>query len=355
MKKLIIVFTTFILILCLVSCGLTDPPILKHPDTLANVFVDYGYDSMYIDGHPERLIPVNIIYDESFYNEFSSLKLTLRDHNSVDELDEYYRLILSTETDTKQDSYLSFCGQYNEIAYAKVVINNYVYDIETNIELFNNFINFIFNFTFDYNNLSDEDFIYIINNNNCNIFNSLYYLDGNRYGRLISSSDSKEDAIRVGTRHFTDERISSSINRVTACDVIYESNLLYGIHVEWEVNGYNYSENVISIKKEIANITVPNVVYNDIESYNIYQNEENVQKDILFYLFFNRYFISNMIDYELSSDINTISLTIYYYNVIYGDWGLLDEYVLYKQVIILDQANHKVSFNDRVLLKKIYL
>ena len=59
-----------------------------------------------------------------------------------------------------------------------------------------------------------------INVDRSDIHDPLYILDGKEYGRLVSSSNSREDAIRVATRHFNDTRRQDSTNIVTECEVI---------------------------------------------------------------------------------------------------------------------------------------
>lgn len=194
---------------------------------------------------------------------------------------------------------------------------------------------------------------------NNNIYQSLYELDGEKYGRIISSADSPEDAVRVCTRHFTDKRYQQSINTVLECNVIYESDILYGIYVKWNCtdNGKfagQYEENVISFKKNIADITVRNVIYDDVESYNICTNQEDQIEQILLYLYYEKHSLHNILYYKTSRHDNKLILTIYAYYIVYGDLDMLDTYHFLKQTVVVDKTNGNVNFLEPIVLKTVY-
>lgn len=123
----------------------------------------------------------------------------------------------------------------------------------------------------DYDHLTAKEFNYLIDDVTDETYNKLYIINARQYGRVVSSSSSKEDAVRVVTRHFTDERWSEYINIVIDCKVVTETDLLYGVYVKWEYHRYDevttYDEYVILFKKEVADIVVRNVIYDDKESY----------------------------------------------------------------------------------------
>ena len=185
-----------------------------------------------------------------------------------------------------------------------------------------------------------------------------WQLDGEKYGRIISSSDSLEDAVRVCTRHFTDNRYPQAINTVVECNVIYESDILYGINVKWELtnNGKfdgRYEENVVSFKKNVADITVRNVIYDDVESYSICTNQEEQIKQIALYLYYNKNSIHHILNYETSYNDNEFIITIYAYHVIGGDWDLPSTYSFYKQTVVVDKTGD-VNFQEPIVLKTVY-
>ena len=206
----------------------------------------------------------------------------------------------------------------------------------------------------NFGELSNKDFVSFADNYKDNIYKSIYELDGEKYGRIISSSDSLEDAVRVCTRHFTDNRYPGFINTVVECDVIYESEILYGVYVQWEVQGYLYEENVISFKKDIADITVRNVVYDDVESYHITTSQEEQIEQIVRYLYYSENFLNSVIHCDMLCEDDECILTIYFYNVCYGDWGVSDEYRLFKQTVVVDKTDGNVNFGEPVVLKKYY-
>ena len=206
--------------------------------------------------------------------------------------------------------------------------------------------------------LSAKDLNFFIDSYKNNIYQSLYELDGEKYGRIISSSDSLEDAVRVCTRHFTDNRYPQAINTVVECNVIYESDILYGINVKWELtnNGKfdgRYEENVVSFKKNVADITVRNVIYDDVESYSICTNQEEQIKQIALYLYYNKNSIHHILNYETSYNDNEFIITIYAYHVIGGDWDLPSTYSFYKQTVVVDKTGD-VNFQEPIVLKTVY-
>lgn len=173
---------------------------------------------------------------------------------------------------------------------------------------------------------------------------SLFNLNGEKYGRLIASSESAEDAIRVCTRHFTDMRYEGYHNIVTDCSVIYESDILYGLNVKWEVGKGKYEENVISIKKNIADISVNNVVYGDKDSFRILTDSKEQIEKVLLYLFNYKYFdltLSN--GYELAENESEYILNADTLRIVYGDWGLEDTYHYYNVTLTLDKTTRYVE------------
>lgn len=213
--------------------------------------------------------------------------------------------------------------------------------------------------TINLDDISDNDFLSLIDSYTNSIQQSLYIINEINYGRIIASSTSSENAISVCTRHFTDERFSQAINTVIECNVVYESDIFYGIHVKWKVtnNGKfrgQYEENVISFKKEIADVTVRNVIYGDDESFKIHTNEEEQIKRILLYLHCNKNPFEHLLDYEITSIENEYVMTIYSIKVVGGDWGIKDEYSLLKYTITFDIETNDIIFQEPIKLKTVY-
>jgi hypothetical protein len=186
-----------------------------------------------------------------------------------------------------------------------------------------------------------------------NTYPSLYEIDGIKFGRIISSSDSAEDAVNVCTRHFTDTRYPDSINTVVECKVVYESDLFYGVYVAWEVDSFRYDENVISFKKSVADITARNVVYNDEESFRICTDDEAQIRQILLYLFYDKCRPNALLHYELSSSENAYCFTVYSHYISYGDWDMLDTYYFTEHPIVIDKATGSVAFQEYNILRTI--
>ena len=211
----------------------------------------------------------------------------------------------------------------------------------------------------DGEDLPTKDFSAMLEGYSNDTYRSLYELDGKKYGRVIASSSSPEDAVRVCTRHFTDDRYPQAINAVVECTVIYESEILYGIHVVWEVTDHGeprgrYEENVISFKKSAADVTVRNVMYGDTESFALNTGQEEQVARILMYLFYNKYPGRSLLEYSVESTDREYRVTAYSFAVIYGDWGVMDEYQLLKHTIVVDKTTGGVTFAEPVLLDTLY-
>ncbi|MBR6290010.1 MAG: S-layer homology domain-containing protein, partial [Clostridia bacterium] len=173
---------------------------------------------------------------------------------------------------------------------------------------------------------------------------SLFYLNGEKYGRLIASSESAEDAVRVCTRHFTDLRYEGYHNIVTDCSVIYESDILYGLNVKWKGGKGNYEENVISIKKNIADISVNNVAYGDKDSFRILtDSKEQIEKVLLYLLSYKYSDLTLSNGYELAENDSEYILNADTMMIVGGDWGLEDTYHYYNVTLTLDKTTRYVE------------
>lgn len=205
--------------------------------------------------------------------------------------------------------------------------------------------------------IGDEEFVSYVESQGSEIYRSLYEIEGRDYGRIIASSTSKEDAVRVVTRHFTDNRYPQAINKVVECEVIYESILFYGVYVKWEVNGHYYDENVISFKKSVADITVKNVVYGDEDSYKITTKNDEEIKQIALYLFFDKFPPHKLLDFEVQADdkkclITLYNCTVHYdWDFMYGESEGVVEYKLSKQSVEINKENGNVVFGEAIPLK----
>ena len=184
-------------------------------------------------------------------------------------------------------------------------------------------------------------------------YQTLYEIDGIQFGRIISSSDSAEDAVNVCTRHFTDTRYPDTINTVVECEVIYESDLFYGVYVAWEVDSFRYDENVISFKKSVADITARNVVYDDEESFRICTDDEEQIRQILLYLFYDKCHPDALLHCELSSSENAYCFTVYSHYISHGDWDMLDTYYFVAHPIVVDKTDGSVDFQEYIVLSTL--
>ncbi len=204
------------------------------------------------------------------------------------------------------------------------------------------------------NSMSDTDFFALLSSyDKTAILESLYTIDKKEYGRIISSSNSKEDAVQVCTRYFTDDRYEEFINTVIDCNVIYQSEILYGINVKWEVNNHIYEENVISFKKNIADITVENATYGDQESCKIYTNNEEQLKQILLYLHSGLHSLRGyVLDYEIVNNEKEFIMNVYEHWIVHGGYDMSDLHYLLKYSVKLDKVSGNVEFIQPVTIKR---
>ena len=138
MKKIFIGVSLLVFGLCLVGC-MQVPPEPKDPTIVANLFTDYEFKSVYLD--KDNKISVDTICEQEFYQEFSNLELTVRE-GIVDELDLLHRVYFWNEI-SHGYYYINFCGQDGIIVYATVYFNDKVFWIETNVDVFNEFIDYL--------------------------------------------------------------------------------------------------------------------------------------------------------------------------------------------------------------------
>ena len=349
MKKLVFVLC-IMLSICLTSCLIQDPPSYRHPENMGDVLTMSGH-KVFLSSNPANFVPLEKIIDQPFYSELEDVKVTLHTA-STDELDVLYELCLGDGISINNS--IIFCGQFDQIMYVKVIISGYVYYADNNIDVLEKLLDYVLLFEFQYENLSKEDFFSIVDSFDNQILNQHYNLNNLEYGRVVSSSISTIDAVRVTTRHFTDERYSFSINTVVDCNVIYENDILYGVNVKWKHDETIYEENVISFKKELADITVRNVVYNDQKSYNISTDIEQYLSSIAVYLYYEEYIVSAILSYKVLNSEDTFKMVFYGFDVCYGDWGVLDQYNLTKATFVVDKVSGNTYFEEQEILSIYY-
>ena len=139
MKKILVSMFLLVFGLCLVGCSV--PPEPLDPTTLGDLFTDYGFESVYLDQDNVNKISVGTLQQEEFYQELSSLKVELR-KGVVDELDLYHTVYFWSVV-SKEKNYINFFGQGDKIMYATVYFNDKVFEVETNVEVFVELINYV--------------------------------------------------------------------------------------------------------------------------------------------------------------------------------------------------------------------
>lgn len=153
MKKIIISIFLLVLTLGMIGCTVPVPPSPFEPSCIGDIF-DYGHESVSLDEAKGYNVSIEKLREETFYNEFKFLKVTIDE--SIDEPEEsIIHKIYFYDVDSNSDAYISFYAQNEEIKYAKVLFQGINYDIETNVELFDVLINYLKNETIEETNDSD--------------------------------------------------------------------------------------------------------------------------------------------------------------------------------------------------------
>lgn len=193
------------------------------------------------------------------------------------------------------------------------------------------------------------------------LYSSLYEIDGIKFGRIVSSAESAEDAVDICTRRFTssNERYPQSSNRVTECYIAYESDLFYGVYVKCEHYYYeefdsSWEEILISFKKDVADITARNSADGVEAAYRVCVDQEELVEQIVLYLYYNDNSLNEILDYEMLCDDNEYRIIVYAYDITYGDWGVSDEYSFEKQEIVVDRTSGVVAFQEPIELITVY-
>ncbi|MBR6676613.1 MAG: hypothetical protein IKL24_04705, partial [Clostridia bacterium] len=354
---------------------------LESPDDITvsiEVLAPFGYtDDMYFLGDDRTLITEGFINTEERETitedeaiELGSAEMTQMNYEYVDvtvaydKYEDMWRVeFLSSET---EETVVLVYIRSNGVTEAIVTENN----VETD-SIKDEADPTEYSFEDDLKNLSHDNIIPFIEKYRKNYRSSILEIDGKSYGRVISSSDSPEDAVSVCTSHFTSEHhseVTITKNTVVECNVIYESELFYGIYVKWEhfsgdsagVRKSYYDENVISFKKSVADITAGNSIYNDRQSYNIITDDGGSIEQILLFLYNEVYVdniwmrISDILQYETVDNENEFIMHVYSYLFCGGDWDMSDEYTIVYQTIIVDKATGTVTFEEAIKLNTYY-
>ena len=203
----------------------------------------------------------------------------------------------------------------------------------------------------DYSSFTDEDYISLIKRSYTDgIAKSLCTFDGNMYSRVISSSESREDAVKVCKKYYEGYR-----GYIVSCEVIYENELFYGIKIKRNTENV-YESNVISFKKDVADIIIDNPNVGDRNILTIKTNDNEDILKIALYLFQAKFYhLDAIFDYEFSSDEDNYYVDVYTLLTVYGDWGIDDEYNFEKRTVVIDKNTRQVNFKPAETIKVIYI
>lgn len=142
MKKIFIMIVLLVFNLYLFGCELIVPPSSFKPINMGDIF-DYGYESVFLDESKDNKVLISDIAEKPFYKEFVKLKVEEKVKQDKNEF-ALHKVYLCCDEESENE-YITFYGEDDVIKYAHVVFQNKVYDIETNTELFETFINLFIN------------------------------------------------------------------------------------------------------------------------------------------------------------------------------------------------------------------
>ena len=106
-----------------------------------------------------------------------------------------------------------------------------------------------------------------------------------RYGRLIGSASSLEDANKKIRKHFNNESYGTK-NEVAETKLIFENEYVYGIYTEWNYFGYNVAQNLnenVYVLKEDKCEVIQNVKNED---YYIKVNTKEEMCSVITYIYY---------------------------------------------------------------------
>ena len=168
------------------------------------------------------------------------------------------------------------------------------------------------------------------------LYQSLFLLDGNTYERIISSSESRENAVELCTQEFSG--ISTIVSK---CELVYESDLLYGLYVTWEYWKHGkintvYEEYVISFKKSIAEADAIPIRINT-------RDETQIEK-VLLYLYLDKYHWHMVRNYQMQTTDKEYIMTLRVHYIQSHDWNPATHEFLV-QTILVDRTTGEVTFD----------
>lgn len=143
MKKIIISMFLLVLALGMIGCTVPVPPSPFEPSCIGDIF-DYGHESVSLDEAKGYNVSIEKLREETFYNEFKFLKVTLNKSNDDSKYTVTHKIYFHDASSNK-NNYINFYGQEDDIEYAKVWFQGIIYDIETNVELFDTLIKYLLN------------------------------------------------------------------------------------------------------------------------------------------------------------------------------------------------------------------
>ena len=164
-----------------------------------------------------------------------------------------------------------------------------------------------------------------------------------RYGRVIKSASSQEEALEVATEHF-----NSGWCTTVECRLTVETDLFYGLYVkrDYRSGGVGepvayYDEYVVSFKKDVY----------DFENKQFFTKDADIIKSILNYTCYDHVcpeylgFAGKIYSSDIIKNGDKYEYIAYGLTVVGGDWGMQDKLYFLKLVVEVDLATGKTSYN----------
>lgn len=252
MKKIIIRMFLIVLTLGMIGCTVPVPPSPFEPSCIGDIF-DYGYENVSLDEAKGCKISIDRLKEETFYNEFKHLKVTIAE--SIDKLEEtIIHKIYFHDASFNKNHYINFYGQEEDIEYAKVWFQGSIYDIETNVELFDTLIKYLLNQV-------PEENHFLRNQLGCEWLKELEVED-------IKKIKTITEYVGVAPGSFKD--INSSIDNNVIRNILekyywLDTTPIYGEDAMYVPGGTNYITQFIMNDGTIKELEINNGVYYDNE------------------------------------------------------------------------------------------
>lgn len=165
-------------------------------------------------------------------------------------------------------------------------------------------------------------------------------------GGIKYSVESAEEAVNY-IRTFYDENDAKN-SELLKLELIDEEDFYYSVFMSYKsnYNGITYDSTYIFFKREIIDVDNKQINLNNISDKDKIKTIFNTYNYVYHYQN-SSYKIENS---NIIENDDKYIYTIYFYEIIYGDWGLNDRITHFKQNIIINKKDGTYIFEDKEIL-----